>query len=387
MKITGIIAEYNPFHNGHRYQLEFAKKYSDAVVAVMSGSFVQRGEAAILDKWTRAQMALLCGVDLVLELPACFCVNSAERFAFGAVFLLDQFGIIDTLCFGSESGDISELTRAAALLLHEPDMVSKKIQQYLAAGESHPAARQKAYAGLIPESILCQPNNILALEYLCALERLKSHIRPVTLGREAVGYHDQAPKGLFASAAAVRIRMQNGADYFAWVPTQLRPVYETAVHYDTARLDTAISCYLRTANPERLRAVSGVAEGLENRLIAAGRQYDSIEDIVQHTVTKRYTAARIRRICLSALLGLTPDLARTPPRYARVLGMNQTGKSLLAAIRKTTKLQIVTKTADYNSTDSMFAKDILATDLAALCADSPTYRQAGKDYKTTPVIL
>ncbi len=387
MRITGIVAEYNPFHNGHKYQIDVVKKHSDAVIAVMSGSFVQRGEAAVFDKWTRTRAALLGGADLVLELPACFSVNAAERFAFGAVSLLDQLCVVDTLCFGSESGDPAQLEHAAALLLREPEEVSLKIKQYMQEGLCYPAARQKAYAGLIPESILRLPNNILALEYLCALQKLNSAMRPVTIRRKAVGYHDADASGRFASAKAIRNRIESGKPYFEFVPTQTLPAYENAVQYDTARLDAVLSYFLRTCQPETLKTINDVSEGLENRLIAAGKQSAALESIVQYTKTKRYTAARIQRICISALLALTPEISKKPPAYVRVLGMNKIGKSILTSIRKTSPLRIITKTADYSQPDPMFAKDVLATDLAALCAAAPSARTAGKDFTTSPIIL
>ena len=387
MKITGIVAEYNPFHNGHKYQIDFAKKHSDAVIIVMSGSFVQRGEAAVFDKWTRAKAALLGGADLVLELPVCFSVNSAERFAFGAVSLLNQLGIVDTLCFGSESGDLAQLKNAAHLLIHEPADISEKIRQAMQSGVGYPAARQNAYKEFIPKEFLRLPNNILALEYLCALEKLQSPIQPLTHRRETAGHHDTQPTGKFASAKAIRSQIAAQKSYSAFVPAPVWPVYENAVRYDTAGLDTALSYCLRSSSSETLRKISGVAEGLENRLIAAGRQHTSLHSIVKAVNTKRYTDARIRRICISSLLSLTPDLAKTPPKYARVLGLSAAGRAILAGIRKTASVQIINKAADYTPQDPMFAKDVLATDLAALCAADPAARQAGKDYTTSPVIL
>lgn len=384
MKVTGIIAEYNPMHSGHKYQIDFAKRDSDAVVVIMSGSFVQRGAVAVFDKWTRAEAALLCGADLVLELPVPFAVHTAERFAFGAVSTLSRLGIVDRLCFGSESGDLTALEQAADILSHEPPAVSAEIQRLLQAGLGYPAARQQAFADLIPETLLKEPNNILALEYLCAIKKQNSNLKPLTLRREG-GYHSTRTDGAFASAAAIRNAMQEDADFLHLVPPAVRKLYQNAVRYDTTKLDSVIAYFLRTATPETLRAVPDVAEGLENRLIAAAKQYSTMDEIVAHTVTKRYTAARIRRILLAALLGLMPALSAEPPAYARILGMNDTGKALLAEARKTAALQLVTKTADY--TDAVFQKDILATDLAALCADKPKARIAGKDFTTSPVIF
>ena len=209
MKITGIIAEYNPFHNGHKYQIEEAKKFSDAVVVIMSGSFVQRGSIAITDKWTRAKVAAENGADLVLELPVIYSLNTAQRFAKGAVEILDRTNVIDYLCFGSESGNVDELTKVADMLINEPEDVSEKIKKFIAEGISYPAARQKAFRGLIDEEILSSPNNILALEYIKALIEIESSIEPVTVKRYGTDYHDEFAKNGIASASAIRSMIKN----------------------------------------------------------------------------------------------------------------------------------------------------------------------------------
>ena len=179
MQITAVIAEYNPFHFGHRYQLEQIKKHSDAAVVIMSGPFVQRGEAAITDKWTRARAALLNGADLVLELPVIFALASAREFASGAVSLLDRTRAIDKLCFGTESGDAEALIKAAEIIENEPPQVSGKIKALVSEGMSYPAARELAFSELVPGGLLSSPNNILAIEYIRALMRIDSAIEPM----------------------------------------------------------------------------------------------------------------------------------------------------------------------------------------------------------------
>ena len=164
MNITGIITEYNIFHNGHKYQIDEIKKHSDAVIAVMSGSFVQRGDVAITDKWSRAKTALLGGVDLVIELPVCYALNAAPNFATGGINILNALGVVNNICFGSESGSIDELMSAAELLENENSEISEKIKKYVMGGMSYPTALTKAYSALIPSDILSEPNNILATE-------------------------------------------------------------------------------------------------------------------------------------------------------------------------------------------------------------------------------
>ena len=191
MNITGIITEYNIFHNGHKYQIDEIKKHSDAVIVVMSGSFVQRGDVAITDKWSRAKTALLGGVDLVIELPVCYALNAAPNFATGGINILNALGVVNNICFGSESGSIDELMSAAELLENENSEISEKIKKYVMGGMSYPNALTKAYSALIPSDILSEPNNILATEYIRALIRSDSKIKPMTVKRHTAGYHDR----------------------------------------------------------------------------------------------------------------------------------------------------------------------------------------------------
>ena len=386
MNVTGIIAEYNPFHNGHHYQIKEAKKQADAVVAVMSGSFVQRGDVALYDKWVRAEAALLNGVDLVLELPVCYACATAERFAYGAVATLNALGIVDTLCFGSESGDIRALEHAAALLLEEPPALSEKIKRCLEAVLPFPAARHKAFTDVVPPSLLREPNNILELEYICALKKIKSTIKPFTIRRIGAAYHAEYPTGSIASAAAIRRMHDDGLPFDTVVPASAMHLYCNAPTHSISRLDTAVTYLLRTASPAWLRRLPDVTEGLEHRLIHAARQYDTFAEIAVHAKTKRYPLSRIRRILINALLHMDKDLCRQPPGYIRVLGMTQTGTKLLARAKNTCRLPIIVKTADYNTPEGMFQKDLLATDIAALCAAAGEHC-AGFDFKRSPIVI
>lgn len=375
MKITGIIAEYNPFHSGHAYQL--SKIESDAVVAVMSGSFVQRGDVAVADKWTRARLAVMGGVVLVVELPVVFALNTAQKFALGAVSLLNDMGV-DELCFGSESGDIDALFKTAELIENEPSEISETIQRLIASGISYPAARERAYAGEIPDGILSEPNNILAVEYLRALIRLKSNITPVTVKRHGAGYNDTAPHNGTASASAIREMLKNGADAgeftkFCGIPN------------DLSRLDSAVSAKLRMMTPYELQKINDVSEGLENRILRAAAEHSTIDAIAESIKTKRYTMSRIRRILISSLLGITSDMSLHMPDYIRVLAMNETGMAVLKELKSRSALPIITKTADYKGNSPLFEMDLRATDIAALC--EAENKKGGRDYTTSPAVL
>jgi len=382
MKITGIIAEYNPFHNGHKFQLDEAKKNCDGIVVIMSGSFVQRGDVAVFDKWSRAKSALENGADLVIELPVCYALNTAERFAYGSVATLDALGVVDTLYFGSECGNIDELIKSAELIENEPPEVSAKIQSLMDSGMNYPCAREKAYDGLVNPDILSSPNNILAVEYIRILKRLKSSITPLTIRRHMTGHNSTVTAGNFASATKIREMIKSNEDYSGFVPS-----INTGDIYDISGLDSAITAMLRTVSADWLKNINDVSEGLENRIISAARENSSVRTIAEAIKTKRYTMTRINRILLSALLGLTRDISHRPPEYIRVLGMNRTGMEILSLAKKQSSLPVITKLSNFNTDSEMLKKDILSTDIAALCTRNPLSSKSGKDFTTSPVIL
>lgn len=377
MKITGIIAEYNPFHNGHKYQIEEAKKFSDGIVAIMSGSFVQRGAIAITDKWTRAKIAVENGADLVVELPVIYSLNTAQKFAKGAVSILDKTNVINYLCFGSESGNVKELSKAAELLINEPEYVSEKMKKFIGEGLAYPDARQKAFDGLINEEILSSPNNILALEYIKALIETESSIKPVTVKRYGTDYHDEFVKNGIASASAIRKMIKNKKPI-----TELTPDYSFEV-YEESKLNTALIAHLRMMSEYDLSCINDVNEGLENRIKEALKYSLTIDELCENIKTKRYPMSKIRRIVFSALLGITKDIAKSDVNYIRVLAMNSTGAKILREIKSKSSLDIITKTADYKKDDVSFQKDILATDMFALCSD----KKMGMDYTKSPIKL
>lgn len=382
MKITGIIAEYNPFHNGHKYQIAEAKRTCDAVVCVMSGSFVQRGDIAVFDKWTRAEIAVRNGADLILELPVCYTLASAESFAYGSIATLDALGVADTLCFGSECGDIEKLASAAQLILNEPQEVSEKIKSLMNSGLSYPSAREKAYSSYICSDILKEPNNILALEYIKALKNIKSSIKPMTIKRHMAGHHEKTVVEGFASASEIRRRIAENEPISDLVPFSKN--YPT---YDISRLDTALTAILRRMTAEEIQKLPDVREGLENRIKYASDKFSTIAEIAENVKTKRYTMTRINRILMSALLGLDANTANTAPQYLRILAMSAKGREILALAKKTATLPIITKTANFDKNNELLKKDILATDISALCCNDKSQRISGRDFLKSPIIL
>ena len=376
MKACGIICEYNPFHTGHKYQIDTVKKSFDAVIAVMSGSFVQRGGVAIYDKWTRTRSALENGVDLVIELPVKYALSSAEGFAQGGVRILDSMGIVDALCFGSESGDILELTNCAKALLTESPDISQKIKVLMNEGLPYAKARAIAYEGILDAELLAQPNNILAIEYIKAILKSGSDLRPITIKRKGAGYHDEDVIEGFASATALREKIRSGEDVSTFTPYDLL----ASVTYDVNRLTSAFKYKLRTEGESAFDGIADMEPGLANRFLNE-LDRESITAIVDAVKTKRYAYTRLRRIVARVLLGLTEDTKN--PDYIRVLGMNDKGKELLSMMREKASFPIVNKVADFK--DESILPEILATDLAALCGDAQV--PMGRDFTTSPVIL
>ncbi len=376
MKIAGIICEYNPFHTGHKYQIDALKRDFDAVVCVMSGSFVQRGEVAIFDKWTRAKAALTGGADLVLELPVKSVLSSAEGFAMGGVSLLNSLGIVDAISFGSECGDIDMLKKYAGIIINEPPEVSEKIKQLNKEGISFAKARADAYKGILDEEILSSPNNILAIEYIKALMQIKSSIDPITHKREGAGYNDKASKDGFASATMLRERIKANDDVAEFLPFD----FSSCVRYDTDKLTDIFKYKLITEGTDAFSGISDIEPGLDNRFLKA-LDKNSLTDIIDSVKTKRYARTRISRIAMRVLLGLCDS--HYSPEYVRILGFNDIGKRMLSEMKESCALPIVNKVADFDN--DAILPDILATDIAALCAHAPIPK--GRDYTTSPIII
>lgn len=393
MRVVGVICEYNPFHKGHAYHLARAREISgaDYVVCVMSGSVTQRGAFARYDKWTRAKAALLNGADLVIELPVRFACASAQAFASGGVSLLSALGVITHLSFGCEKESLPLLSAAADALADESSVFKASLHAQLDCGMPYPraralAAQEASGIGNLAE-IIARPNAALALEYLAALPE---SIAPVPVEREGAGYHDEALSAL-SSATAVRAAIARGDMDAALCavpcPDLLAAAEARGDTHEEEALTQALLYRLRTAGAESLRDIAGMDEGLEYRFLSAANTAKSREELLSLVKTKRYTHARLSRLCTLALLSVTRKFTdeHSRPTCARVLGFRREAAPLLNEIKKRSSMPLVTKAADFD--DPLFALDVRAQDLWSLGCASPSLRAAGRDYTTSPVIL
>jgi len=393
MKTAGIICEYNPFHFGHAGHIEKTRQIlgdKTAIICVMSGNFVQRGDFAILNKHARAEMAIHCGADLVIELPAPYALMSAEGFAKAGVYLLDMLGICDYLSFGSEAGNIELLYDAAETIAsNEADILTG---EWLGKGLSYASAQQKAAEALIGEraDIFKLPNNVLGIEYIKALIDCDSSIQPLTMPRTG-GDHD-SDTGF--SASAIRKAMINGN-----VPEKLMP--EAAVSICSNEIlsgrgpvsiknaEQAILSRLRTI--EDYSDIPGISEGLGQRFKRNASNEPSISLILEKVKTKRYTMSRLRRTLICAVLNIRTKDIKTPPPYIRVLAMNSTGMDLLGKARKKVKLPVITKPAAVYKMDDhsikMFELEAAATDFYVLAYPDESQRTGGQEWRQSPIIL
>lgn len=327
MKTAAVICEYNPFHYGHKYQLDKTREMGAThIVAVMSGSFTQRGDLAVFDKYARARTALENGADLVLELPTRYSLSAAEGFARGAVSIIEALGCVDMLSFGSESGNIAALKEAAGAAeyaIHTDDF-----RERMRKGASFPSALAdtvKQYYTDDVYEVLSSPNNTLAVEYIKALDDIGSSIQPVTIQRDGAGHDSDEDAERFASASLIRKKILGGEDYAEFAPVINEP------STDIRRLETAVLAKLRNMRVSDLECVYDCAQGLSERLYKAVRRACSLDELYFLTKTKRYTLARIRRAVLCSFLGIDKQTLNEPIAYIRVLGMNPRGREILAA--------------------------------------------------------
>lgn len=432
MSITAIIAEYNPFHNGHLYQIRQAKLLTgcDHVVAVMSGSFVQRGEPSVMDKFDRTYSALAGGLDAVFELPVHIATASAEGFASGAVSLLNSLGCIDYLCFGSECGNLKLLDFIAQLLVSQPDPFRNLLKTYLKNGLSFPAAREAAltdyintspaarrqFEELLPKDMsfsafLSMPNNILAIEYLKALKKSGSAIKPVTVQRKGSGYHSLSVSSL-CSASAIRSLLEKG------VPS---PAVQNAMPLDAFSViqkNWQVTCpvFLQDFSPmlryrllnltdsEELCSFSDVPKDLARRIFAQKNSYLDYASFVAGLKTRNQTESSIRRALLHILLNLQKDEyapSAYQSRFARLLGMRK-GSSVLSEIKKNSRLPVITKPADACSlleqsylnhplllaqAKKQFSDTIRSSELFRGAVCEKFHTEAYSEYRQSPVIF
>ena len=415
MRVVGLITEYNPFHNGHKFHLEASKHLTNAdyVVCVMSGNFIQRGEPALLNKWARTKMALINGVDLVIELPVSYVLQSAEHFAFGAVKILNSLNIVDYICFGSEQGKIEPLNNIAGILANEPEEVSHRIKLLLKEGNSFASAREKAIKEYLKaenkslniDTILASPNNILGVEYIKALYKLNSRITPLTIKRHKAGYYSLEPKDEIASATAIRNILQqemNLEKLESFMPSANYHILCSEVDAGqgpvfSQHFDIAIMTLLRKLSNLQLAAFPDVKEGLQNRIWKAAHTFGTLESTITAVKTKRYTRTRLQRIMFNILLSITKDVLKTfqkygGPQYIRILGMNKNGKKLLKLANSTASLPIIIKPSSYSRSCNpllrqMIELDFLATDLYTLHYPAADKRIGRLDYLTSPIIM
>lgn len=363
MQTIGIIAEYNPFHNGHLFQIEQLRKETGAqnVIVVMSGDYVQRGTPAWTDKYLRTQMALAAGADMIFELPVCFSCTSAEGFALAGVSLLSSLGFTDGICFGCECGELSILQKIADFLSNPPETFEQTIAELTAQGYSYPAAREKALYTFLPEeygknrTLLSSPNNILAIEYLKALRTTNSSLRPIAIQRNDTGYHSGNLNGTFSSAAAIRKEYgRNPANFLSAIAGSVpdcvhRLLQQNPNRYPVTADDFSVLLYYRLCQlSESDRRISDMTEDIFSRIQKHMVSYTGFTDFTAQIKTKQYTYSRISRVLLHCLLNIyAPDhacrSAASFAPYARLLGFSREKSFLL---RRESSIPIITKPAD-----------------------------------------
>ena len=368
MSVYAVICEYNPFHNGHKYLIDKIKNKDDCVIAVMSGNFTQRGDVAVCDKFSRAEVAAKNGADLVIELPTVYACAPAETFARGAVEIIDSLGVVDKLCFGAEDDDITMLKEVANAFNNEA--FNTELRRNMDSGDYYPKAVQKAIGKIFSpdlSDIVERPNNILAVEYIKALNG--TNIEPISVKRIGAAHDSREITEIITSSSNIREMIKKGEDYSRFVPD-----YKINNTADIKNLELIMLYKLRTMSREDLSNLPDVSEGLENRIFEAVKTSKSLDELFEKVKTKRYTMARIRRIIISALLGITTDLPLTHAPYTRVLAFNEKGEKLMSKIKANGSLPLITNVAKgYTSLDvnakRIFDIDITASDIWSLAAE------------------
>lgn len=400
MKAVGVIVEYNPFHNGHLYHLQEAKKISkcDVVVAVMSGNFLQRGEPALVSKWSRAKMALQNGVDIVIELPFAYATQKAETFAFGAVSLLHRLNV-SSVCFGSESGRIEDFLQMMKVIQENEERISEKLNRYLREGYSYPKAKSLAYEQILENdpTFLSQPNNILGFHYVRSINKLNSSIQPLTIKRKAAQYHDEHfATETIASATSIRKMLENSdlSTINNVIPTYTKTELESYLEQfqtfsDWEKYFPLLKYKILSLTEEEMRTIYGISEGLENRLKKYILASHHFREFMEQIKTKRYTWTRLQRTLLYILMHVTnaemkyaDELKKVP--YIRLLGMTRKGQLYLNKIKQQLSIPLVTKPNDF--IHPLLSLDIKATNIYRLIY--PNHLQNTRyldDYQTPPI--
>lgn len=410
-KVLGIVAEYNPFHNGHFYHMQESKKITeaDSCICVISGNFTQRGEPSIVNKWAKTYMALCCGADLVIELPTIYSISSAENFASGAIKIFDSLKIVTDISFGAECNDLATLNNIANVFYSEPANYKTILNHELKRGLSYPVARENAVLMYLNDikryaNVLSNSNNILAIEYLKALKQQKSMIQPNIVPRKNVYYNDQKIVDDFASATAIRKLMLN-REYAEVRKVVPRSTYQIiGEEYKKNHIILGIKKYekeliyaLRVMPIEEIQNLPDVNEGLEFAIKKAASETNDIEELIEKVKSKRYTQTRIQRILLYVLLGITKkdmeDSKKMVP-YVRVLGFNSRGKILISEImNQNPKLNMITSVGKYvnkkmpknKQSTRMLDLDINATNIYTLGYGGES--KANLDYTQNMIII
>ncbi|KRQ86944.1 hypothetical protein ABG79_01134 [Caloramator mitchellensis] len=403
MKIAGIIVEYNPLHNGHVYHIENTRKTTkcDFLVAVMSGNFVQRGEPAIIDKWSRTEAALKAGIDLVIELPFIYSISSAEKFAFGAIQTLDALKKIDYVCFGSELGCIVPLNDIAELLINEPIEFQNLIKTYLNYGLPFAKSREKAITDYFKknkikievEKIIKNSNNILGIEYIKALKKISSNIQPITIKRIKNNYNDIEITSSISSATSIRVNFENKELIKKVMPNYTFNILNREIEYGKCPVELnsffEILLYkIRTSSLEYLRTIHDVTEGLEYKLKRAAEDFTTLNDFINSVMSKRYTKTRIQRILLYIMFDITKEIYTSETqniKYIRILGANKKGRELIKELKEIVELPIITNVSKKEK--ELLKFDIMASNIYVLGYKNKERKKAMQDLKTSPILV
>lgn len=373
MVTAALICEYNPFHNGHKYMLDVMRQDGcDCIIAVMSGSFTQRGDVAVMSKFSRTESALKDGADLVIELPCVWAVSSAQRFAQGGCDIIKALNCVDRVYFGSESGDISMLRKAAEATLD--DKVNDRVKAFMSEGDYYPVALQKATKeiyGKATADILSSPNNTLGIEYIKALSGSNIEVR--TIKRTGVEHDSNHTTATIASASKIREMIFEAEGFASFVPKKVINSNPAFLSFG----ERAMILRLRETTAEELSKIADVTEGLENRILTVSKTKNTIEEILSEIKTKRYTHSRLRRILICTLLGIKNEFYEYAVPYIRILGFTKKGAELLKTAASTATLPIIINVAKDEKVLSKKAKkifdiDIKATDIRTVFEKSPT---------------